>query len=142
MKKSRQRPMMRLVFPLAVCLLSLSAPLVAQDPDSARIGIHQSEAELHRWDVLKTHSSVPQLQKGADLARQGNIKGAIRAFRAAAPGRKSFAYFNLGVVYFETGNLHQALRYLQLSCNARRDSVCMEYLQNTRRLIKERKQRQ
>ncbi|MBF8297076.1 MAG: hypothetical protein HW389_3621 [Bacteroidetes bacterium] len=142
MKMSERRRMMKSVFPLAVCLLSLSAPLAAQDRDSARIGIHQSEAESHRWDVLKTHSSVPQLQKGTELARQGNIKGAIRAFQAAAPGRRSLAYFNLGVVYFETGNLHQALRYLQLSYSARRDSVCLEYLQNTRRLIKERKQRQ
>ena len=142
MKMSEQRRIMRSVLSLTVCLLSLPAPLAAQDPDSARIGIHQSEAELHRWDVLKTHSSVPQLQKGADLARQGNIKGAIRAFQAAAPGRKSLAYFNLGVVHLETGNLYQAVRYLQLSYSARRDSVCMEYLQNTRRLIKERKQRQ
>jgi tetratricopeptide (TPR) repeat protein len=142
MKMSKQRRMMRSALSLAVCLLSFSAPLAAQEPDSARIGIHQSEAELHRWDVLKTHPSVPQLQKGADLARQGSIKGAIRAFQAAAPGRKSFAYFNLGVVYFETGNLHQALRYLQLSHRARKDSVCLEYLQNARRLVKERKHRQ
>ncbi|MDP2883426.1 MAG: hypothetical protein Q8P51_00175 [Ignavibacteria bacterium] len=133
---------MRSVLSSTVCLLLFSAPLAAQDRDSARIGIHQSEAESHRWDVLKTHTSVPQLQKGADLARKGNIKGAIRAFQAAAPRRKSFAYFNLGVVYFETGNLLQALRYLQLSYSARKDSVCLEYLQNTRRLIKERKQRQ
>jgi tetratricopeptide (TPR) repeat protein len=142
MKMSEQRRLIRSVLSLTVCLLSFSAHLAAQVPDSARIGIHQSEAELHRWDVLKTHSSVPQLQRGADLARQGNIKGAIRAFQAAAHKRKSFACFNLGVVYFETGNLPQALRYLQLSYSARRDSVCLDYLQNTRRLIKERKLRQ
>ena len=122
---------------LTVCLLQFSSTVAGQD--SARIGIHQSEAELHRWDVLKTHASVPQLQKGADLARAGNIEGAIRAFRSATFKRKSLAYFNLGVIYFETGNMNQALRYLQLSYRAQRDSVCLEYLQNTRRLLKERR---
>jgi Flp pilus assembly protein TadD len=89
---------------------------------------------------LKTHASVPQLQQGAELARQGDIKGAIRAFQKAAPGRPSMAYFDLGVVYFETGKLEQALRYFRLSLRARKDSACFEYLRNTQRLLKERRQ--
>jgi tetratricopeptide (TPR) repeat protein len=123
-----------------MCFLMLSGPAIAQDPDSTRIGIHQTESELHRWDILKTHASVPQLQQGAELARQGDIKGAIRAFQKAAPGRPSMAYFDLGVVYFETGKLEQALRYFRLSLRARKDSACFEYLRNTQRLLKERRQ--
>jgi tetratricopeptide (TPR) repeat protein len=123
-----------------MCFLILSGPAIAQEPDSTRIGIHQTESELHRWDILKTHASVPQLQRGAELARQGDIKGAIRAFQKAAPGRPSMAYFDLGIVYFETGKLEQALRYFQLSHRARKDSDCFDYLRNTQRLLKERKQ--
>lgn len=120
-------------------LLFLSVPALAQD--STRIGVHQLEAELHRWDVLKTHPSVPQLQQGAESARNGDSKGAIRLFQRAAPGRPSMAYFNLGVVYFETQKLNQALRYFKLSYRARKDSICLGYLKNTERLIREHKQK-
>ena len=49
------------------------------------------------------------------------------------------AYFNLGVVYFETQKPDKALRYFRLSYRARKDSVCLDYLKNTERLINERK---
>ena len=120
-------------------LIFVHTPAPAQD--TTRISIHQQEAELHRWDVLKTHPFVPQLQLGAESARTGDIKGAIRFFQKAAPGRPSMAYFNLGVVYFETQKFDQALRYLNLSYRARRDSVCLDYLKNTERLINERKRK-
>ncbi len=123
---------------IPVFLLSCH-PALSQD--STRISIHQQEAELHRWDVLKTHPSVPQLQQGAECARNGDSKGAIRLFQRAAPGRPSMAYFNLGVVYFETQRFDQALRYFKLSYRARRDSVCLEYLKNAERLISERKRK-
>ncbi|MBM4162497.1 MAG: tetratricopeptide repeat protein [Ignavibacteria bacterium] len=131
---------MRTAFLGLVCFLLLTFPASAQEPDSARISIHQMESELHRWDALKTHPRVPELQQGAELARQGDLKGAIQAFQRAAPKRGSLAYFNLGVVYFETGELEKALRYFRLSHRASRDSVCLEYLRNTQRLINERKQ--
>ena len=131
---------MRPAFLWLVCFLVLTLPASAQEPDSTRISIHQMESELHRWDALKTHPRVPELKQGAELARQGDFKGAIRAFQQAAPKRRSFAYFNLGVVYFETGKLEKALRYFRLSHRARKDSVCLEYLGNTQRLINERKQ--
>ena len=83
---------MRAAFVSVACLLALSLPALAQEVDSTRISIHQMESELHRWDVLKIHPSVPQLQRGAELARQGDIKGAIRAFQKAAPGRPSIAF--------------------------------------------------
>jgi tetratricopeptide (TPR) repeat protein len=121
---------------ISVCLVFASM-VVAQD--STRVSIHQQESELHRWDVLKTHSSVPQLQQGAEAARRGDLKGAIRLFQKAAPGRPSFAYFNLGVAYFESQQFEKALRYFKLSHRARRDSVCLDYLKNTERLINERK---
>jgi len=47
----------------------------------------------------------------------------------------------MGVVYFETGKLEQALRYFRLSYRARKDSVCLGYLQNTERIINEHRQR-
>lgn len=123
-----------------ICFLVLVyTPAPAQD--TTRIGIHQQEAELHRWDVLKTHASVPQLQQGSEAARNGDINGAIRLFQKAAPGRPSMAYFNLGVVYFETQKFDQALRYFKLSYRARKDSVCLDYLKNTERLINERKRK-
>lgn len=124
-----------LFFPLIVSVAE------AQNPDSLNVGIHQAESESHRWDVLKTHPRIPELEKGAELARRGDMNGAIRAFQKAAPARKSYAYFNLGVVYFEAGNFSRARRYFQLSYNARRDPVCLEYLLNSRRLVKERKSR-
>jgi hypothetical protein len=118
-------------------------PLViakAQDRDSARVSIHQTEAGMHRWDNMKVHPSVPQLQKGVEMARKGEMRGAIRAFQKAAPARPSMAYFNLGMVYFETGSFEQAHRYFRLSYRARKDSLCLDYLRNTERLIKEHKQ--
>ena len=90
---------------------------------------------------MKTHRLVPQLQEGAEAARNGDIKGAIRWFQKAAPGRPSMAYFNLGVVYFETQQFDKALRYFKLSYRARKDPVCLDYLRNTERLINERKRR-
>ncbi|MFH0990035.1 MAG: tetratricopeptide repeat protein [bacterium] len=120
-------------------LIIFSSPLLSQERDSARIGIHQMETEQHRWDVLKTHPSIPQLQRGVELAQQGNLKSAIRSFQKASSKRKYLACFNLGVVYFEMGNYQQAQRYFQQSYNARKDSVCREYLKNTRRLLKESK---
>jgi tetratricopeptide (TPR) repeat protein len=113
---------------------------ISQDRDSARVSIHQSEVEMHRWDSMKIYPSVPQLQRGAMLARKGDIAGAIRAFQKGASARPSMAYFDLGLVYFETGKLEQALRYFRLSYRVRRDSVCLDYLQNTERLINEHKQ--
>ena len=89
---------------------------------------------------MKIHSSAPHLQIGIELARKGDISGAIRAFQKAAPSRPSMAYFNLGVVYFETGRFEQALRYFRLSYRARKDSVCLDYLRNTERLVQEHKQ--
>lgn len=130
---------MKTTVSISTFVLVLSISAVAQDRDSARVGIHQSEAEMHRWDNMKVHSSVPQLQKGAELARKGDVSGAIRAFQKAAPARPSMAYFNLGVVYFETRRLEQALRYFRLSYRARKDSVCLDYLRNTERLIHENK---
>ena len=118
-------------------LLSLSIG-IAQERDSARVSIHQTESEIRRWDVMKTHPSVPQLQKGADLARNKDFIGAARSFQQAAPRKPSYAYFNLGVLYLETGNLQRAIRYFRLSYNARRDSVCREYLKNAERLLKDR----
>ena len=52
------------------------------------------------------------------------------------------AYFNLGVIYFEMQKPDQALRYFKLSYRARKDSVCLNYLKNTERLIKERNRAQ
>lgn len=112
----------------------------AHAQDSTRIGIHQLDAELHRWDILRTHHSVPEFGQGVESAQKGDIKGAIRWFQKGAPGRASMAYFNLGVVYFETQQFDKALRYLKLSYRARKDSACLDYLQNTERLINERKQ--
>jgi tetratricopeptide (TPR) repeat protein len=114
---------------------------MAQEQDSARVGIHQSESEIHKWDILKTHPSIPELQKGADLARISDFAGAICAFQKAAPRRPSYAYFNLGVIHFETGQLQKAVRYFRLSYKARRDPVCREYLKNSERLLKERGER-
>jgi tetratricopeptide (TPR) repeat protein len=130
------RPFRYSIIPL---FLALSASALAQD--SARIGIHQQEAELHRWDVLRTHHSVPEFGRGVESAQKGDIKDAIRWFQKGAPGRASMAYFNLGVVYFETQEFEKALRYLKLSYRARKDSVCLDYLQNTERLINKRKQK-
>jgi tetratricopeptide (TPR) repeat protein len=90
---------------------------------------------------MKVHPSVPQLQKGVEMAREGDMTGAIRAFQKAAPARPSMAYFNMGVVYFETGRLEQALRYFRLSYRVRKDSLCLDNLRNTERLLKEHKQR-
>ncbi len=120
-------------------VLVLSSSAIAQDRDSAKVSIHQSEAEMHRWDSIKIHPSVPQLQRGAEMARKGDIIGAVRSFQKAALARPSMAYFNLGLVYVETGKLEQALRYFRLSYRARKDSVCLEYLQNTERLTSEHK---
>jgi tetratricopeptide (TPR) repeat protein len=131
---------MKTSFLLAMYVLLLASGAIAQDRDSAKVSIHQSEAEMHRWDSMKTHPSVPQLQKGVDLARKGDTIGAIRAFQKAAPARPSMAYFNLGVVYLETGRHEQALRYFRLSYRARKDPVCLDFLQNTERLISEHKQ--
>ena len=122
---------------MIILLFLVYLPAFAQD--STRISIHQQDAELHRWDVLKAHPSVPQLNQGAESARNGDLKDAIRFFQKAAPGRPSMAYFNLGVVYFETQKLDRALRYFRLSYRARKDSVCLDYLKNTERLIGERK---
>jgi tetratricopeptide (TPR) repeat protein len=132
---------MKTTIVLATFVLLLPSSAIAQDRDSTRVGIHQSEAEMHRWDSMKIHPSVPQLQRGAEMARRGDIIGAVRAFQRAAPARPSMAYFNLGLVYFETGKLEQALRYFRLSYRARKNSVCLDYLQNTERLINEHKQR-
>jgi tetratricopeptide (TPR) repeat protein len=110
----------------------------AQDRDSTRIGIHQIESESHRWDVLKTHVAIPELKRGNELVRQGDLDGALRMFRRATYRRAYLADFNRGVVYFETGKLKLALQHLQRSYRAQKDSVCLEYLQNTRRLLKER----
>ena len=126
---------------LSIFTFVLLSSAIAQDRDSARVGIHQSEANMHRWDSMKTHPSAPQLQRGTEMARKGDIIGAIRAFQKAAPARPSMAYFNLGVVHFETGRLEQALRYFRLSYRARKDSVCLEYLQSTERIINEHKHR-
>ena len=126
---------------LTIFVVVLTSRSIAQDRDSTRVGIHQSEAEMHRWDCMKIHPSVPRLQQGAEMARRGDFIGALRAFQKAAPARPSMAYFNLGVVYFETERLEQALRYFRLSYRARRDSVCRDYLQNTERLINEHRQR-
>lgn len=126
---------------LSVISLFLAFIIPALAQDSTRIGIHQQEAELHRWDVLKTHRSVPQMQKGVEAARNGDIKGAIRWFQKGAPGRASMAYFNLGVIYFEAQKPDQALRYFKLSYRARKDSVCLDFLKNTERLINERKRK-
>jgi hypothetical protein len=125
--------------PVLCFLLLMPVSVLAQD--TTRMGIHQQEAELHRWDVMKTHRLVPQLQKGAESARSGDFKGAIRWFQKAAPGRPSLAYFNLGVLYFETQQFDKALRYFKLSYRARKDTVCLDYLGNTERLISERQRR-
>jgi tetratricopeptide (TPR) repeat protein len=122
---------------LVKTLLVLASIAVSQNRDSARVSIHQSEAEMHRWDSMKTHASVPQLERGAALVHKGDIAGAIHAFQRAAPARPSLAYFDLGLVYFQTGKLEKALRYFRLSYRARRDSVCLDYLQNTERLLNE-----
>jgi tetratricopeptide (TPR) repeat protein len=126
---------------VAIIVLLLPSSAATQDSDSVKVGIHQSEAELHRWDGMKIHPSVPQLQRGVEMARTGDLIGAVRAFQKAAPARPSMAYFNLGLISFETGKLEQALRYFRLSYRARKDSACRDYLQNTERLINERRQR-
>jgi hypothetical protein len=125
---------------LVPMVLFLSSLATAQDRDSTRVSIHQSETEMHRWDRMKVHASVPQLRRGVEMARQGDMTGAIRAFQKAAPARPSMAYFNMGIVYFETGRLEQALRYFRLSYRARKDSLCLDNLRNTERLLKEHKQ--
>jgi tetratricopeptide (TPR) repeat protein len=117
-------------------LLPLGSALT-QERDSTRIGIHRLESESHRWDVLRTHPAVPELKRGNELVRQGDINGAFHMFRRAAYRRAYIAHFNMGIVYFETGKLKQALQYLQRSYRARKDSVCLEYLRNTQRLMKE-----
>jgi len=139
-EKEEPRHQMTTTVLLATFVLVLLLSAIAQDRDSAKVSIHQSEAEMHRWDSMKTHPSVPQLQRGAEMARKGDIIGAVRAFQKAAPARPSMAYFNLGLVYAATGKLEQALRYFRLSYRARKNSVCLEYLQNTERLISEHKQ--
>jgi tetratricopeptide (TPR) repeat protein len=131
---------MRTAVFLATSVLALVSIAISQDRDSARVSIHRSEVEIHRWDSMKIHPSVPQLEHGVALARKGDIAGAIRAFQKAAPARPSMAYFDIGLVYFETGKLEQALQYFRLSYRARKDSVCLDYLQNTERLINEHKQ--
>jgi hypothetical protein len=125
---------------LATFVFVLLSSACAQDRDSARISIHQSEAEIHRWDGMKTHPSVPELRRGAEMARQGDHVGAVRAFQKAAPARPSMAYFNLGLVYVETGKLELALRYFRLSYRAHKDSACLEHIHNTERLITEHRQ--
>jgi tetratricopeptide (TPR) repeat protein len=125
---------------LTTSLLVLLSVARTQDRDSARVSIHQSEIKMHRWDSMKTHPSVPELQRGAEMARTGDMSGAIRTFQKAARARPSMAYFDLGLVYFETGKLEQAVRYFRLSYRARKDTVCLEYINNTQRLISEHKQ--
>lgn len=126
-----------LSYSIALSLLLIGS-VSGQDGDSTRVGIHRMESESHRWDVLKTHVAIPELKRGNELVRQGDLDGGLRMFRRATYRRAYLADFNRGVVYFETGNLKLALQYLQRSYRAQKDSVCLEYLQNTRRLLKER----
>lgn len=122
-----------------VGILFISIPMVAQTGTKQTKSIHQVDSELHRWDVLRVHPAVPELQKGVDLAREGKLTESIRAFQKAAPKRRSLAWFNIGVVYLENGNPAKAYRYLQKAYDIRKDSVCAEYLANARRQLKEQK---
>jgi tetratricopeptide (TPR) repeat protein len=119
-------------------LLLVSPPdvLSAQDADSLRIGIHQVEAEQHRWDVLRTDRAAPSLRRGKELALDGRLAEAEAEFRKALKTRKTLANFNLGVLYLEQGRFSLALTHLDAARRAKRDSVFLEYYGTAKRLAK------
>jgi tetratricopeptide (TPR) repeat protein len=126
--------MMKIVVLLPV--IAIGMPALAQDPDSARPGIHQLEADEHRWDVLRTDPAVPALARGKAFAREGRYDEATKEFRKAVKTRRTAANFNLGVLFYEQGRYVLALKYLDIAKRAKRDSVVLEYYFNAKRLAK------
>ncbi len=118
--------------------LLLAAVALAQGPDSARISIHQLEAEGHRWDVLRTDSVAPSLQRGKEYAVEGEYAEAEKQFRKALRRKRADALFDLGVVHLYQDKLDESLRFFRRSNAVKPDSLCREQIHEIERRIRER----
>ena len=121
----------------AIIILCIPLLTQAQESDSARVSIHQLEAQQHRWDDLKTDAKVPELQRANDLVRQGKVDEGARVYRKLIKRSRSRALFNLGLVAYQQGSFRDALRWFRSSYQVRRDPKCLSYIQNVRRIIRE-----
>lgn len=113
---------------------STSTPQVI---DSARISIHQFESQLHRWDDLKVDPAFPEFGRGKEYAQNGYLEKAKDEFRIGLKNNLDYAYFDIGLIAFYEGKFSEALSYFQDSCQVR-DSLCLEYVENTQRILQER----
>jgi len=129
----------RIIFMLAVCTSPFyAAPLsAAQEPDSLRVGIHQLEAEEHRWDDVKLVQGVGAFVHGKAAAIAGDLKQAIAEFQKGARKNRAAAYFNIGLVYFHMNNYPAAIGYFKKSERIRRDALSRTYRRNAERILKE-----
>lgn len=105
----------------------------------AQISIHELESRTHRFDILKIDSSVSELVKGKKLAIEGKLELAEKEFKKAICKNKSYAYFDLGVLYIYMNKPEKALHYLKLSYEIEPDTLCLEQIKNVERIINERR---
>jgi tetratricopeptide (TPR) repeat protein len=120
---------------LLATLLFLSAAC-AQELDSARVGIHQLESNLHRWDVLRVDSLFPELIKGKEAAQQGRLDEAEAEFKSGLKHHEAKAFFDLGVLAFERQRYKQALSFFRKCARIQKDSTVPNYIGNTERLLR------
>ena len=125
-----------LVLVLSVALLTTSAALGQEGPDSNRVSIQELESNLHRWDVIRTDSAVQSFERGKEFAIQGRLDAAALEMRKGLKKRQPIAQFNLGVLDFEQGRYGAAYSHFNAAYRLKPDSVCREYLKNARRLYR------
>lgn len=122
---------------LMMCLAAFAAATIAPAQEREHAGIHQVESELHHWDVVKLDKRVPEFSRGKTLAAAGKQKQALAEFQKGARKNKASGLFNIGLVYFYSGNYSAALHNFQQSERVRRDSLAHSFAENAKRLITE-----
>lgn len=120
-------------------LLSIGGTGFAQYSNTGHATIHQTQSRLHRWDEIKIDSSCKEFQKGKEDARKGKFGAATREFKKGLIHNRSYSLFDLGVVSLAESRLAQALSHFRGSYKVQKDSICLEEIKNTERLIREHK---
>lgn len=120
-------------------ILSIGGTGFAQYSDTGHATIHQTQSLLHRWDKLKIDSRCKEFQKGKEDARKGKLWAATREFEKGLIHNRSYSLFDLGLVSLAESRLAKALSYFRGSYKVQKDSICLEEIKNTERLIREHK---
>ncbi len=122
---------------LLILVFGAASAAAAQQPDSARIGIHELEARQHLWDDVKLVKGVGAFVHGKACAVRGDLKQAIVEFEKGVRRNRAAAYYNIGLTYFHMHEYAKAIQYFKRSERIRPDVRCRMYRQTATRLLKE-----